>query len=70
MNLIDPTPDDRTGPGPLASADPFAAGDEVLDRVKSVARQITERVRKLTEDTELDHQALADDSTATQPPLP
>ena len=34
----------------LKQADTFAAGDAVLDRVKSVAQRIAEQVRRLTEE--------------------
>ena len=62
-------PERNQGSEPATAVDPFTAGDAVLDRVKSVAKQITDRVRRLTEDTELDQKALSDDLTETQPPL-
>ena len=46
----------RAKPGQPGGADPFTAGDELLTRAKSLAREITERVRRVAGDTRPDHQ--------------
>jgi len=51
------------------SQDPFEPGGGLLDRVRAVARRIVERVRRVTQDTHLDHTALPTDPTAELPPV-
>jgi hypothetical protein len=43
--------------------------DELLDRAKEVARRITERVKKLTEDTAPGPALKPDEPTGEAPPL-
>jgi hypothetical protein len=43
--------------------DPILAGDAVLARAKSVAQQISERVRRLTEGMQRDHSGDTTDGT-------
>jgi hypothetical protein len=47
---------------------PPAAEAELLGRVREVARRITERVRKVLDDTKADQPALPGDGTAEAPP--
>jgi hypothetical protein len=60
MTQTNPMP--GPGEGPRESEDPFTTGDEMLERAKKVARDITEKVRKLTDDTKTGT-ARTDDST-------
>jgi hypothetical protein len=48
--------------------DPFTAGEAVLERAKSVAQRIADRVRELTEDT-ASQSALPGDPTDVHPHL-
>jgi hypothetical protein len=48
---------------------PESTGDPLLARVKEVARKIMERVRKVTEDTDLNNPVLPTDPTEETPPL-
>ena len=47
-------------------ADSPEPGGDLLDRVRSVARRIVERVRKVTNDIQLDPPALPADRTGEQ----
>ena len=58
----------RAKPGQPGGADPFTAGDELLTRAKSLAREITERVRRVAGDTRPDHQPLPPEDTREHPP--
>ena len=67
-------PNDENLPGQAGaevtrSQDPFEPGGGLLDRVRAVARRIVERVRRVTQDTHLDHTALPTDPTAELPPV-
>jgi hypothetical protein len=46
-----------------------AVAQELLDRVKDVARRITERVRKVTEDTTPGPSLRPDEPTGEAPPI-
>jgi hypothetical protein len=50
------------------SPDPFTAGEAVLERAKSVAQRIADRVRELIEDT-ASQSALPGDPTDVHPHL-
>lgn len=47
----------------------ITAGDELLKRAKAVAKQIEEKVRRLTDDTKPELSALPSDSTDEKPAL-
>jgi hypothetical protein len=64
----DPAPPGRTGTEGTPIAQTKAAEDELLDRVRAVARRITERVRKALEDTTPDPRPLPADPTSEIPP--
>ncbi len=70
------TTDDATGPQDGASDHPDpdlpVPFSEALERIRTVARRILERVKKATEDTDLDVAALppCDAPTVEQPLLP
>jgi hypothetical protein len=71
MTQTNPTP--GQGEGPRESEDPFTTGDEMLERAKKVARDITEKVRKLTDDTKTSTARTDDctdpDATEEMPPV-
>jgi hypothetical protein len=78
------TTDDATEPQDGASDHPdpnrSIPFSDAMDRVRAVARRILERVKKVTEDTDMDGTALppseaptalpSEEPTAEQPPLP
>ena len=52
-----------------SEGDPALGVDPLLERVKKVAQRIIERVRRVTEDTDLEHRALPTDPTDEAPPI-
>lgn len=54
MNETNTPPPDNRAANRFQQVDPITAGDAVLARARSVAQQITERVRQLTEGSSLD----------------
>jgi hypothetical protein len=65
----DPNQTEPGNPSQLGEQDAPNTSDPLLARVKEVARRIMERIRKVTEDTDLNHTSLPTDPTEETPPL-
>ena len=64
------TPTESSFPDADNPGDSVVRGEEVLDRVREIARRIAERVRRVTADTDPDVRLGPTDDTAKNPPLP
>ncbi len=66
MDHTNENPLDQSACGHTAGGDPYTVGEAMLSRAKDVAQRITERVRRLADDTGQNHASLP---TEEQPPL-
>jgi hypothetical protein len=66
----DANPPEQGRSDDLPEAEVLTPDDELLARVKEVARRIVERVRKVAGDTQPDSPALSSDPTDEHPPTP
>lgn len=69
MTQSSPNSSDINGSGIPGGQAAYTAGEAMLDRVKFVARQITERIRKLTDESNSDNSQGSSGSTSECPPL-